>query len=121
MLEAESKVDGREVELETLSPLKPAWFHILLSLSDEPMHGFRLRESVEARTDGKVRLWPATLYGAIREMSELGLIEPLVGEDDPDDDARRQYHSLTGRGRALMHSEADRLQSLVDAVRAAQG
>jgi len=121
MLEGEPKVDGREVELETLSPLKPAWFHILLSLSHEPMHGFRIRESVEKRTDGKVRLWPATLYGAIREMDELGLIEPLLGEDDPDDDARRQYHSLTGRGRELLRYEADRLQSLVDAVRAAQG
>lgn len=121
MLEGDTKVDGREVEVETLSPVKPAWFHILLSLSREPMHGFRIRESVETRTEGKVRLWPATLYGALREMTELGLIEPLVGEDDPDDDARRQYHDLTGRGRELLRYEADRLQSLVDAVRAAQG
>ncbi|HSM05091.1 MAG TPA: helix-turn-helix transcriptional regulator [Longimicrobiales bacterium] len=121
MLERDTTIDGREVELEELAPLKPAWFHILLSLSEEPMHGFRIRESVEARTAGKVRLWPATLYGAMREMTELGLIEPLVGEDDPDDDARRRYHGLTGRGRELLRCEADRLQSLVDAVRATQG
>lgn len=109
---------GSEVDLESLPPLKPAWFHILLALSDAPLHGYAIREDVETRTAGKVRLWPATLYGAIREMSELGLIEALEGDDDPDDDQRRRYHALTGRGRRLLHLEADRLQSLVDAVRA---
>ncbi len=110
-----------EVPVEGLPPLKTAWFHILLALGEGARHGYGIREAVEQRTDGKVKLWPATLYGAIREMGELGLIEALVGEDDPDDDARRQYHSLTGRGRELLRYEADRLQSLVDAVRAAQG
>ena len=47
--------------------------------------------------------------------------EALEGDDDPDDDQRRRYHALTVRGRALLRWEADRLQSLVDAVRAAQG
>ena len=114
-------VDGTRVPVESLPPLKPAWFHILLSLSEEPRHGFSIRESVEERTSGAVRLWPATLYGAIKEMTELGLIEPLEGEADPDDDQRRRYHDLTIRGRELLRIEADRLQSLVDAVRAAQG
>ncbi|NNK61961.1 MAG: PadR family transcriptional regulator [Gemmatimonadetes bacterium] len=120
-IHGEDPIDGAAVELETLTPLKPAWFHILLSLSQEPMHGFAIRETVETRTGGKLRLWPATLYGAIREMSELGLIEPLEGDDDPDDDQRRRYHALTARGHALLRWEAERLQSLVDAVRAAQG
>ena len=114
-------VDGAAVSLESLVPLKRPWFHILLSLSEEPRHGFAIREAVEQRTDGGVRLWPATLYGAIREMVELGLMEPLEGEADPDEDQRRRYHRLTGRGRELLRREADRLQSLVDAVRATQG
>ncbi len=107
-------------DVEELPPLKPAWFHILLALADEPRHGFAIREEVEARTRGRVRLWPATLYGAVREMVALELIEPLEGEADPDDDQRRRYHTLTARGRELLRIEADRLQSLVDAVRAAQ-
>ncbi|MEJ2540821.1 MAG: helix-turn-helix transcriptional regulator [Gemmatimonadota bacterium] len=121
MLEGDARVDGREVGIEGLMPLKPAWFHILLSLSQEPMHGFAIREAVETRTNRAVRLWPATLYGAVREMTELGLIEPLEGDADPDDDQRRNYHALTVRGRELLRLEADRLQTLVDAVRAAQG
>ncbi len=88
-------------------PLKPAWFHILLALADGARHGFAIRECVEERTGGALKLWPATLYGSVREMTEAGLIEPLEGEDDPDDDQRRRYYRLTrlrpghpaGRGR----------------------
>lgn len=99
-------------------PLKPAWFHILLALADGARHGFAIRERVERRTGGAVRLWPATLYGSMREMTEAGLIEPLEGEDDPDDDQRRRYYRLTRTGRAALRAEADRLQELVDAARA---
>ncbi|GMV04378.1 MAG: PadR family transcriptional regulator [Gemmatimonadota bacterium] len=101
-------------------PLKPAWFHILLALADGALHGFAIRERVEARTRGDVRLWPATLYGALRDLVECGALEALEGDDDPDDDQRRRYYRLTDEGRALLRAEADRLQGLVDAVRAAR-
>ncbi len=112
--------DGAQIELGTLMPLKPKWFHILLALSSEPMHGFAIRDSVDVRTEGAVRLWPATLYGAIREMEALALIRPLEGDDDPDDDQRRRYYELTPRGTELLRMEADRLQALVNAVHSAQ-
>ncbi len=102
-------------------PLKATWFHILLALAEEPRHGFSIRQAVEHRTQGAVKLWPATLYGALREMTQLGLLEPLSGDDDPDGDQRRQYHRLTAEGEVTLRAEAERLQGLVDAVRAAQG
>lgn len=100
-----------------LLPLKIQWFHILLALGDGARHGFAIRASVEERTDGAVRLWPATLYGSIRELSEHGAIEALEGEADPDDDQRRRYYRLTEFGRELLRAEANRLQALVDAAR----
>lgn len=101
-------------------PLKPAWLHILLALSNGACHGYQIRESVETRTGGAVRLWPATLYGALRDLTDLGAIEPLEGEDDPDDDQRRRYHQLTEAGRQLLRAEVERLQALVDEARASQ-
>lgn len=98
-------------------PLKPAWFHILLALKEGEAHGFAVRERVETRTGGAVRLWPATLYGAIRQLAEKGLIEALEGQEDPDDDARRRYYRLTERGREVLLAEADRLESLIRDVR----
>lgn len=101
-------------------PLKPVWFHILLALADGARHGFSIREAVEERTDGAVRLWPATLYGSMRDLSEAGLVEALEGKDDPDEDQRRRYYRLTSRGRDVLRAETDRLQALVDAARASQ-
>lgn len=98
--------------------MKPVWFHILLALADEARHGYAIRQEVEERTDGAIRLWPATLYGSIRELSEAGFIEALEGEDDPDDDQRRRYYRLTEAGRDALRREVDRLQALVDSARA---
>ena len=67
-----------------------------------------------------MKLWPANLYGSIREMTELDLLEALAEEEQPVDDQRRQYYRLTVRGRELLRVEADRLQSLVDAARASR-
>jgi len=106
-----------ETPLESLSPLKPAWFHILLALSEGARHGQGIRDGVEERTGGRVKLYPANLYGSVRDMTELALLEPLPGSEQPDDDQRRQYYRLTPRGRELLRMEADRLQSLVDAAR----
>ena len=112
--------DGPTTPVASLLPLKTAWFHILLALSDGALHGFAIRKSVENRTGGKVKLYPANLYGSIKDMSELALLEPLDGPDQPDQDLRRQYYRLTPRGAELLRTEAERLQQLVDAARSSQ-
>ena len=106
--------------LAELSPLKPARFHILLALSQGALHGFAIRETVERRTDGRVKLWPANLYGSIKDLTEMELLEALSEDEQPDDDQRRQYYRLTQRGRELLRMEADRLQALVDVERASR-
>ena len=100
--------------------LKGAWFHILLALADGAQHGYAIRASVKARTNGAVKLYPATLYGSIREMAERGLIEALEGADDPDEDQRRRYYQLTELGRQALRGEVDRLQGLLDHARASE-
>ena len=106
--------------LAELCPLKPARFHILLALSQGALHGFAIRETVERRTDGRVKLWPANLYGSIKDLTEMELLEALSEDEQPDDDQRRQYYRLTQRGRELLRMEADRLQALVDVERASR-
>jgi len=103
---------------ESFLPLKPNWFHILLSLADREQHGYGIMNEVLDRTGGKLRLWPATLYGTIRKLIEEDLIEesgerPLPGEDD----ARRRYYRLTGLGRRVVEAETQRLEELVSMIR----
>jgi len=108
----------RRGKIDELLPLKPAWFHILLALADGAQHGYAIRANVEGRSGGRIRLWPATLYGTIRKLTDEGLIHCLEGEADPDDDARRRYYELTPLGSDVLRGETDRLQALVEAARA---
>ena len=96
--------------------LKKHWFDILLALADGAQHGYAIRSRVEERSEGRVKLYPATLYGSVREMADGGLIEALEG--DPADDQRRRYYRLTKQGREALRAEVDRLQSLIDSARA---
>src|SRR5262252_4293565 len=77
-------------------PLRSNWFHILLCLVEGEQHGYSIMQHVLARSDGKVRLWPATLYGSLRRLTEAGLIVELGHRPAPEfDDARRRYYKLT--------------------------
>ncbi|MGB2670359.1 MAG: helix-turn-helix transcriptional regulator, partial [Candidatus Acidiferrum sp.] len=73
------------------------------------------------RTNGQVRLWPATLYGSIKRLIEAGLIEGSDERPAPElDDARRRYYRLTALGRSVLDAECERLQELVRTIRAKQ-
>ena len=104
-------------KIESFLPLKPQWFHILLSLAAEEQHGYGIMQDVLERTMGKVRLWPATLYGSIKRLIEADLIEESPRRPAPElDDARRRYYRLTPLGRRVLDAECSRLQELVDAI-----
>ena len=57
-----------EMDPQSFLPLKPHWFHIMLSLAGGEQHGYGIMQEVLERTLGKVRLWPATLYGSLKRM-----------------------------------------------------
>ena len=100
-----------------LLPLKPKVLHILLTLADGPRHGYSIMQEVAARTDGHVRLWPAAMYGALRELEDLELI--VESEKRPsDDDERRRYFALTPLGKRVLGAEVRRLETIVGHARA---
>src|SRR5215475_2596183 len=103
--------------VESYHPLKPQWFHILLSLAAGEQHGYAMMQDVLERTLGKMRLWPATLYGSIKRLIEAELIEESPRRPAPElDDARRRYYRLTPLGRQVLDAECERLQELVRAI-----
>jgi DNA-binding PadR family transcriptional regulator len=111
-----------EANAERFLPLKPQWFHIMLSLAGGEQHGYAIMQDVLGRTAGKVRLWPATLYGSIKRLIEAELIEESDERPAPElDDARRRYYRLTTLGREVLDGECERLQELVRAIRVSQG
>src|SRR5689334_12739265 len=95
-------------------PLKSNWFHILVSLVEGEQHGYGIMQDVLERSDGKVRLWPATLYGSLKRLLQNGLIAESGARPAPElDDARRRYYRLTPLGRQVLDLESQRLKDLV--------
>ena len=101
------------------TPLSPPEFQILLALADGEKHGYAIMQEISTRTEGRTRLGPGTLYGAIKRMLRGALIEEAEERPDPQlDDQRRRYYRLTDAGRRLAVAEAERLAELVRASHA---
>lgn len=101
-------------ELERHLPLKPQWLHILLALSNEVRHGSGIVRAVLQETQGKVQLWPATLYGALDELAELGWIEEVSdpAERPRGESEKKRFFRITLLGARILAAEARRLQAL---------
>ena len=100
-------------------PLSAPVLHIMLALAEGDRHGYAIKQEVEARTDGTIRLGPGTLYEAIQRLEESGFIE----ETDPAADAvngqeaQRRYYRLTNRGWTVLREELRSLGRIVDLAR----
>ncbi|MEX2471641.1 MAG: PadR family transcriptional regulator [Gemmatimonadota bacterium] len=99
--------------------MKPHWFHILLAVADQALHGTAIMEEVLDRTEGELRLWPGMLYGSLKEMDDAGWIEEVPPPDDaPTEGGKRRFYRITAAGRGALADEVDRLAGFVRDARA---
>jgi len=113
------KTRRAEADPEAMTPLTPAVFHIMLSLSDGESHGYSLMAQVDEITEGRMQLGPGTLYRSIQRMLVDGLIEEVEGAGGAiPADERRRYYRLTRFGKQVAQAEASRLARLVEAAAA---
>lgn len=94
--------------------ITPLTYEILLALADEDRHGYGAIKEIE-RHGGSA---PSTgaLYLALHRMAEEGLIEEAPAPPE-NEDARRRYYRITGRGRRVAERESARLEALVATAR----
>jgi DNA-binding PadR family transcriptional regulator len=105
---------------EPRKPLSLPVIHILLALANGAAHGYAIKQAVEERTDGAIRLGPGTLYEAIQRLQDGGLIEeastsgatPANGQE-----AQRRYYALTERGWDVLRDELRQLDAIVGHAR----
>src|SRR4051812_22842346 len=104
---------------ESLLPLPPATFHILVALADDDRHGYAIIQDIAARTGGDLKLSAGTLYRSIHRMLEQGLLVETDDRPAPElDDERRRYYRITPFGTAVARAEAGRLSRLLKMARA---
>src|SRR3712207_1089011 len=73
---------------------------ILVLLAEEPRNGYQLMQEIEERSDGVWRPSPGSIYPALQQLEEEGLI---VSEES----GRRRRYSLTEEGRAAVAERGD--------------
>ena len=95
-------------------PLTALWYNILLALADEVRHGYGIIKEIEVRSGGRMRPGTGTVYLALQRLEEDGLITESTqaaraAERARQDNRRRRWYDLTGKGRAVLAAETLRL------------
>ena len=105
---------------ELRHPLSLAVIHILLALADGARHGYAIKQEVEERSEGEIRLGPGTLYEAVQRLEDAGYIEETDAAEDPANGqaAQRRYYKLTTAGWSVLRTEMRHLARMVDHARA---
>lgn len=92
---------------------------VLLSLAEQPRHGYGIVGAVLQLTEGATKLGAGTLYGLLDRMGNEGLVE-ASGEEVVDGRLRR-YYRLTNEGSAALVAETARLRALTHRARIVLG
>jgi DNA-binding PadR family transcriptional regulator len=99
---------------ESLLPLKPVVFQVLLSLTEGERHGYAIVQDIADRSSARLQLEPGNLYRTLQWMLDAELIEESDRRPAPDrDDERRRYYRVTKFGYRVASAEAARLAELV--------
>ncbi len=92
-----------------MDPLTEPVLLILLSLADQPRHGYSILKDVEEMSAGRVVLSTGTLYGALRRLLDDRWIERF----EHDDTSRgKQAYRLTMAGQRMLQVEVERMKKL---------
>jgi DNA-binding PadR family transcriptional regulator len=94
-------------------PLTEPVLLILLSLAEQPRHGYALLKDIESLSEGRVRLSTGTLYGALRRLLDDGLIERFEQEDTS---REKQAYRLAPGGRKILEAELHRMKQITEAA-----
>ncbi len=93
-------------------PLTEPVLLILMSLADQPRHGYALMKDMEELSGGRVRVSTGTLYGALGRLLEDGYIERYKQEDTS---REKQAYRLTRAGLKALRTELERMKQLTRA------
>ncbi len=76
----------------------------------QPWNGYQIIQEIGERTQGVWRPSAGSVYPALQQLEDEGLITAAAGED------RRRNYTLTDEGRAYVQAHADELRASWDAV-----
>jgi DNA-binding PadR family transcriptional regulator len=87
---------------------------LLVLLEEEPRNGYQLMQEIEQRSDGAWRPSPGSVYPALQQLEDEGLVRVEETEG-------HKAYALTDEGRAHVESHRDQLGAPWDAVKGDMG
>ena len=95
-------------------PLTPAVFHVLLALSDGPLHGYGVARWLEDATGQGIQVDESSLYPALYRLEKKGLLASEWGRSELD--RRAKFYRLTPVGSRELRKQIDEWASFSAAV-----
>lgn len=95
--------------------LTESMFYVLMALYYSPMCGIDIAEDIQRRTDGRLKIGPATLYTILGKFEKEKIIREIHVE------GRKRTYQITDKGRYLYREELERLKQCVADATAAEG
>jgi DNA-binding PadR family transcriptional regulator len=87
----------------------------LALLVEEPMNGYQIIQAIGERSDGVWRPSPGSVYPALQQLEDEGLIRAEAG------DGGRRAYQLTDEGRVYVDAHSEELRAPWDVVAGAVG
>jgi DNA-binding PadR family transcriptional regulator len=100
--------------------LSPTDFHVLLVLAGGDLYGYAILKAVRSESGGKVRPDIGSLYRVLGRLMALGLVDEAPAPRGFTTGHRgrpRRYYRLTRSGRAVLETEARRLEGALALAR----
>ena len=95
--------------------LTESMFYVLMALYYQPMCGIDIAACIEARTAGRIRIGPATLYTILGKFEKEKYIAEIQVE------GRKRTYRITDRGQLAYREEVNRLKQCIADAAAAEG
>lgn len=95
---------------KSMDILTESMFYVLMALMHAPMCGIDIADFIDQRTDGRVKIGPATLYTILGKFEKEGYIREIGVE------GRKRTYAITSMGTEAYREELMRLkQCILDA------
>lgn len=89
---------------------------VMMTLAEGPLHGYAIKQRIEARVGGDFVLGSGSLYQALQRLERRQLVAESASHDDADPRRGRVYR-LEPAGRAALATELGRMKRLLSDAR----
>ncbi len=105
----------------SIEALKPIAFHVLLALSEGPLHGYALVQRIKSDSEDRISVMPGNLYAVLRRLEARGLVAESRGLPHASEDQRRRVFELTDSGQQALVAEARSMTKVLRTLDARRG